>query len=233
LDLESNSELDPSNRLASRSRWWLSLIAAVVVALVVFLLVRDDGDPGRATPPATASTAEDAGPPPRPGPAQAAADAALVPDATPPPIPARDAGPSPRPVVDPAELARRLKQGRKLLERRKAEQAVTLLRAVVEQAGAGPETKQIRDEARTLLGRHYHRSARQALDRARYKQAAQQGREAVRYAPDNAKAWMALGFSLIQLKQTAGARRALERYLKLCPDCRWSGYVKKTLAGLQ
>ena len=135
--------------------------------------------------------------------------------------------------MDPAQLAERLKQGRTLLEQRKADEAVTLLRAVVEEAGAGPETKQVREEARTLLGRHYHRSARRALDRARYKQAAEQGREAVRYAPDNAKAWMALGFSLIQLKQTAEARRALERYLKLCPDCRWSGYVKKTLDGLQ
>ena len=86
--------------------------------------------------------------------------------------------------------------------------------------------------AKKTLGTHYFKRSRKALDRGKYKAAVDNGRIAVRYVPELADAWMALGFALEQLKQKDEARTALQKYLQLCPKCRWSNFVKQSLARL-
>jgi CheY-like chemotaxis protein len=139
--------------------------------------------------------------------------------------PAADAAMSPQ-AMDPTEVNKQVEQAVSLLRKRKEAEGVALLEKVL---AIDPKN----EAARKALGGHYHRKAQAALERENFKEAVDTGKRAVLHVPDNADAWMALGFSLHALKRSAEAKPALERYLELCPRCQWTGWVKQTLGSIK
>jgi Flp pilus assembly protein TadD len=63
-----------------------------------------------------------------------------------------------------------------------------------------------------------------------YRAAAQRFREAARWNPGNAEAWLRLGESQERLKDRAAAREAYSKYLELKPDAKNAAQIRKKLA---
>jgi len=63
-----------------------------------------------------------------------------------------------------------------------------------------------------------------------YRAATQRFREAARWDPANAEAWLRLGEAQDKLKDRAAAREAYSKYLELKPDAKDAAEIRKKLA---
>jgi Flp pilus assembly protein TadD len=63
-----------------------------------------------------------------------------------------------------------------------------------------------------------------------FRAAAQRFREAARWDPGNAEAWLRLGEAQEKLKDRAAAREAYSKYLELKPDAKDAAQIRKKLA---
>ena len=63
-----------------------------------------------------------------------------------------------------------------------------------------------------------------------FRAAAQRFREAARWDPGNAEAWLRLGEAQEKLKDRAAAREAYSKYLELRPDAKNAAEIRKKLA---
>ncbi|MCX6635391.1 MAG: tetratricopeptide repeat protein [Acidobacteria bacterium] len=63
-----------------------------------------------------------------------------------------------------------------------------------------------------------------------FRAAAQRFREAARWDPGNAEAWLRLGAAREKLKDRAAAREAYSKYLELKPDAKNAAEIRKKLA---
>lgn len=66
-----------------------------------------------------------------------------------------------------------------------------------------------------------------------HRAAAQRFREATRWNPSNAEAWLKLAEAQEKLKDREAARQAYSKYLELKPDARNAAQIKRKLEGKQ
>ena len=130
------------------------------------------------------------------------------------------------PKIDVEKIKLQLADAAKLFKKRKAAAAIALTEKVL---AVDRENAQ----AKKLLGDHYYKQCKRQLNQMKYKLAAENAKKAVSYQPQNADAWMRLGFSLVSLKRKGEAKFALKRYLELCPKCTWARFARKELVRLK
>jgi len=219
-----NAELDyaaPGSEAPGRNTFLFAVVAVAVVVLAVVIFSRKcgNGNEGAGEGPVkpAVTDAEDAVVKPR-----------LLDSTVARRVPV-DAG-ADATTVDPAVAAKALDdkvaEAKKLFRKRKAAKAVALLESVLalDRAHAG---------AKKLLGEHSADQCKSSFDRMKYQAAADFGRKAVSYQPQNAEAWVRIGWSLVELKQKTEAKFALRRAIELCPKCQWARFAQQKLDGLK
>ena len=81
----------------------------------------------------------------------------------------------------------------------------------------------LQSEKEVKIGAYYFK-------KGSFRAAAQRFREATRWNPGNAEAWLKLGEAQEKLKDRAAAREAYSKYLELKPDAKDAAQVRKKLA---
>ena len=79
-------------------------------------------------------------------------------------------------------------------------------------------------EKEVKIGEYYFK-------KGNFRAAGQRFREATRWNPGLAEAWLRLGEAQEKLKDRAAAREAYSKYLELKPDARNAAQIRKKLAG--
>lgn len=112
--------------------------------------------------------------------------------------------------------------------------------AFAAQRKQAPKSQEPEEEDETLAVKEYSFNPLQAekeikvgayyFKKGSFRAAAQRFREATRWNPGDAEAWLRLGEAQEKLKDRAAAREAYAKYLELKPEARNAAEIRKKLA---